>query len=173
MKNAIEQLKDRIAGTLPDATLVLQAPRPVRPTAAWWLEAQRGEHHVTVEWKPRRGFGVTSPAEGFGEGADEAYDDVGETADRVIALLREKGRTQTPAEKALDALRRQRQISQADLAAALDMRQGSVSKALRRTDMHVSTLRKVVHAMGGRLKLVAEFPDQPAVEITDVGKAGG
>lgn len=59
--------------------------------------------------------------------------------------------------------------SQQELAAALHIRQASVSKAMRRrnADFQVSTLQRVIHAMGGRLRLVAEFPNEPAVEIVD------
>jgi len=168
--NDIELLKDRLAREVPDATVVLQAPNPPRPTSAWWLEVERGGHHVSVEWKPGRGFGVTSPAEGLGEGADEAYDDAASTARRVLSLLRRSGRTASPAVRALARLRRKRRISQEDLAAALKIRQASVSKMERRTDMHVSTLRKAVAAMGGELEIGARFPDG-VIKIEDIGEA--
>jgi len=41
----------------------------------------------------------------------------------------------------------------------------------RRADMRISTLRKAVAAMGGELKLTAEFPDSAPVSIDDVGEA--
>lgn len=167
--NDIERLKDRIARELPNATLVLQTPNPPRPAAAWWLEIEREGHHVSVEWKPRRGFGLTSPAEGLGEGAEETYDDVATTAERIIELVRTKGRTEPPAARALAALRHQRRFSQEDLAKALNVRQAAVSKMEHRTDMHVSTLRKAVLAMGGQLELRARFSDG-VVDISDIGE---
>lgn len=169
MKNEIQRLKDRITRELTDATVVLQAPNPPRPTAAWWLEVERRGHHVSVEWKPRRGFGVTSPAEGLGEGADEVFDDVPSTAKRVLELLRKKGSSQAPAARALAGLRRKRRISQEELADALHIRQATVSKMERRADMHVSTLRKAVAAMGGELEIRARFPDG-VIEIEDIGE---
>jgi hypothetical protein len=36
---------------------------------------------------------------------------------------------------------------------------GPVYRLERRTDMHVSTLREFVKALGGRLELIASFPD--------------
>jgi hypothetical protein len=169
--NDIERLKRRIARALPNATLVLQVPNPPRPTAAWWLEVERQGHHVSIEWKPRRGFGLTSPAEGLGEGAEETYDDVGSTARRIVELIRAKGRTETPVARALAALRQQRRFSQEDLAKALNIRQAAVSKMERRGDMHVSTLRKAVKAMGGKLELRAKFPGEVVV-IRDIGEDG-
>ncbi len=55
--------------------------------------------------------------------------------------------------------------SQEDLAKALDMEQESVSRIERRADLLLSTMRKYVAAMGGDLKLVAEFPNRPAIQI--------
>src|SRR5712671_5586093 len=55
--------------------------------------------------------------------------------------------------------------SQEDLAKTLDMEQESVSRIERRADLLLSTMRKYVAAMGGDLKLIAEFPDRPPVRI--------
>lgn len=54
---------------------------------------------------------------------------------------------------------RERGLTQEDLAERLATAQGNVSRMLRREDMHVSTLREVVKAMGGELRLTAQFPD--------------
>jgi hypothetical protein len=55
--------------------------------------------------------------------------------------------------------------SQEDLAKTLHMEQESVSRMERRTDLLLSTMRKYVAAMGGDLKLVAEFPNRPPIQI--------
>ncbi|HVZ69012.1 MAG TPA: helix-turn-helix transcriptional regulator [Rhizomicrobium sp.] len=55
--------------------------------------------------------------------------------------------------------------SQEDLAKALHMEQESISRIERRADLLLSTMRKYVSAMGGDLKLIAEFPDRPAIQI--------
>lgn len=59
----------------------------------------------------------------------------------------------------LAGLRQARQLSQEALAERLGARQASVSKLERRTDLHLSTLRAYVEALGGRLELIAQFPD--------------
>jgi len=59
--------------------------------------------------------------------------------------------------------------SQEELAKTLDMEQESVSRIERRADLLLSTLRKYVAAMGGDLKLIAEFPDRPAIQIDMLG----
>lgn len=59
----------------------------------------------------------------------------------------------------LHELRRARELSQVALAEALDATQPEISKIEHRTDLYVSTLRRYIEAMGGRLDIVAHFPD--------------
>jgi hypothetical protein len=65
----------------------------------------------------------------------------------------------------LSELRRARNLSQTTIAKILDMSQGDVSKLERRTDMYVSTLRSFIEAVGGKLQIVAQFPDGTPIEI--------
>jgi transcriptional regulator with XRE-family HTH domain len=55
--------------------------------------------------------------------------------------------------------------SQESMAKALNMEQESVSRIERRADLLLSTMRKYVEAMGGDLKLIAEFPNRPPIRI--------
>jgi transcriptional regulator with XRE-family HTH domain len=64
---------------------------------------------------------------------------------------------------ALQELRQARQLTQQELAEILDINQAALSKMENQSDIRVSTLRKLLGAMGGRLKLVAEFPDGEVV----------
>jgi DNA-binding XRE family transcriptional regulator len=66
---------------------------------------------------------------------------------------------------ALDELRAARDLTQERLASILGVKQASVSKMERRTDMYVSTLRDFIKAMGGQLEIRAVFPNHGAVEI--------
>jgi DNA-binding XRE family transcriptional regulator len=65
----------------------------------------------------------------------------------------------------LKDLRQAMQMTQVDLAEALHIGQHSVSRLEKRSDMLLSTLRSYVAAMGGKLELVAHFPDRPPVII--------
>ena len=60
---------------------------------------------------------------------------------------------------ALRELRQARNLSQEELGRALNINQASVSKLERRTDMYISTLRRVVEAMGGELEITARFAE--------------
>jgi hypothetical protein len=68
-------------------------------------------------------------------------------------------------ELTLRDLRVARQKTQEHMAQILKIGQGSVCRLEQRSDLLISTLRGYVECMGGRLHLVAEFPDRPAVEI--------
>jgi predicted transcriptional regulator len=71
-----------------------------------------------------------------------------------------RGKVKAAAEvMALYQLRQARKRTQVDLAKALKINQGAVSTVEKRTDMYVSTLRNYVKAMGGNLKILAEFPE--------------
>ena len=64
----------------------------------------------------------------------------------------------------LAGLREARGMTQTKVAASMGVRQPSVSELERRDDAYLSTLREYVEALGGRLRLVAEFDDE-AYEI--------
>ncbi len=57
----------------------------------------------------------------------------------------------------IDQLRKARSLSQAQLAEQLGTNQGALSRLERQTDFYVSTLRRFVHALDGKLKIVVEF----------------
>ncbi len=69
----------------------------------------------------------------------------------------------------LNDIRLSRRCSQTELADLLEIRQASVSKLERRNDIHVSSLRKYIEALGGKLVIQAEFPDG-AVRIMEIGE---
>ncbi len=62
-------------------------------------------------------------------------------------------------EMALDELREAREMTQVHLAKVLGVNQAAVSKLERRADMYVSTLQDFVKAMGGELRITAQFPE--------------
>ena len=74
-------------------------------------------------------------------------------------------------EMSLQSLRQARQLTQVKVAELLNIRQENVSRLEKRADLLISTLREYVSAMGGSLRIVAEFPDRPAVELAGLGEA--
>ncbi len=62
-------------------------------------------------------------------------------------------------------VRKARELTQKRIAELLEIRQDSVSKLEKRSDILLSTLRSYIKAMGGELRLIVEFPDRPPVEL--------
>ncbi len=61
-------------------------------------------------------------------------------------------------EISLKQLRRALHLTQQELAGTLRVNQAAISKMESQCDMYISTLRRVLEAMGARLKIIAEFP---------------
>ena len=71
-------------------------------------------------------------------------------------------------EMSLRDLRKARKLTQARVAKALGVTQDSVSRLEKRSDLLLSTLRKTVKAMGGDVRIVAEFRDRAPVVLSDL-----
>ncbi|EJW13359.1 transcriptional regulator, XRE family protein [Rhodovulum sp. PH10] len=72
--------------------------------------------------------------------------------------------------ESLQELRRVTGKVQADIAAALEITQPSVSKIEKQTDMYLSTLRSFVEAIGGELELVVRLPSRPPIRLRSLGE---
>ena len=66
----------------------------------------------------------------------------------------------------LQDLRKARELTQQRMAELLGIKQANVSRIEKRSDLLLSTLGSYVAAMGGRLRLVAEFQDRPPVVLS-------
>lgn len=155
--NGLEQLEERLRARFPGASLTLD--RPELETGTWWLDVTVEGHLVAIQWRADRGFGVTTPTrDDFGTKPDELYECLDAAYDRVVELL--LSQTRTIPGLTLPRLRELRGLSQTDVAQRLQINQGAVSRLERRGDMLVGTLRNLISAMGGQLKLIAEFPDR-------------
>ena len=71
-------------------------------------------------------------------------------------------------EMSLSTLRLAREMTQSSLAEQLGINQENVSRTEKRTDLLLSTLTKYVEGMGGKLRIVAEFPDSPPITIKGI-----
>ncbi len=78
----------------------------------------------------------------------------------------EKRKIELREDMALHELRKALGISQEALAAKLDVNQPAITKMERRADIRISSLKKMIEAMGGSLEIKAHFP-QGDVTITN------
>jgi predicted XRE-type DNA-binding protein len=106
---------------------------------------------------------------------------MGRTLDQVIAELPPERRTRVEVryqelKQEVEGLRELREIAdkaQRDVAAALHIKQPSVSKIEKQTDMYLSTLRNYIEAIGGELELMVKLPKRPAIRLHQLGDALG
>lgn len=75
-------------------------------------------------------------------------------------------------ETSLCDLRRALALTQEKMAEELGIGQDGVSRLEKRSDLLISTLRGYVEAMGGKLRLVAEFPNRAPVMLSGLTGAG-
>ena len=75
------------------------------------------------------------------------------TRDRATARTK-----QLLAELPVSELRQLAGKSQRELAEIIGIKQPSLAKLEKQSDMQISTLRKIIEALGGELDLVARFP---------------
>ncbi len=69
-------------------------------------------------------------------------------------------------EMTLRDLRKAHELTQERIAETLGISQDGVSRIEKRSDFLLSTLRSYVEAMGGKLRLVVEFPNRKPVAIS-------
>ena len=71
-------------------------------------------------------------------------------------------------EMTLRDLRKAHALTPERIAEALHISQDGVSRIEKRSDFLLSTLRSYIEAMGGKLRLVVEFPDRKPVTLSDL-----
>ena len=157
--NSLEILAKQIQLEIPRAEVVLD--RPASGSGIWHLDVNAGDRAVVVIWKPKKYFGVSTPSSiAYGEMSHESYKDRLSTIQRVVQLLKSGQKTTGTRTVALKKVRQARKVSQQELAQSLQMKQGSISKFENRQDFQLSTLRKVMTELGGKLEIYVRFPDE-------------
>lgn len=102
---------------------------------------------------------------------------MGRTHNEIIAALPPERRRKVEVRTAelvaevegLQALRRLAERSQAEMAKELKIKQPSVHKIEKQTDLYLSTLRRFVEAAGGTLELRVKLPGKGTMHLTGVG----
>lgn len=79
--------------------------------------------------------------------------------------IKERAEVLVAEELTMRELRKARKITQVQMAKALGIKQEQISRLEKRTDLHLSTLRRSIEAMGGELTLIANFPDGAPIRL--------
>ena len=154
--NVLQDLAAGILQRFPDANLSFDMAENGEGSS--FLDVTMGDYSLVVEWSPKKGVGITANAEiGYGEGPQEVFEQPSAALQRILELL--LSRTKTVSSPAtLAQLRRERSLTQAQMANMLNIQQASIAKMEKRSDILVSTLQAIVSAMGGQLLIRAVFP---------------
>lgn len=164
--NPIEQLRSDLTSRFPDASVELDPPAD--ESGLWQLDV-RPSHGpwVVVEWKADRGFGVSTPDEDdYGSKPDELYPNAKAAYDRVVRLILSGGRTEPPAAVRLGEIRQARGLSQSQVAERAGIKQAAVARIEGRDDILLSTLNRIITAMGGSVSIQVHFPGAETRELT-------
>lgn len=102
---------------------------------------------------------------------------MGRTVDELMTELPPERRARVEARteeliaevEGLKAFRQLAERSQEQIAASLGIKQPSVHKIEKQTDLYLSTLRRFVEAAGGTLELRVELPGKGVLHLTGVG----
>jgi len=103
---------------------------------------------------------------------------MGRTIDEVIAELAPPRREALEARaqelllrvEGLKALRILAERSQEQIAESLGIKQPSVHKIERQTDLYLSTLRRFIEAAGGELELRVTLPGKGVIQLTTMAE---
>jgi hypothetical protein len=86
--NQLERLRDDLLNRFPGLSAEIDGP--VDHRGSWFLDVRREgvTPPIVVEWRPDRGFGVSTPGEDdYGTGPDEVYPNMEAAFDRVVRLV--------------------------------------------------------------------------------------
>lgn len=164
--NPIERLRDDLANRFPGIDAEIDAPADA--AGLWQLDLRPGGScpWIVVEWKADLGFGVSTPrSDDYGTKPDELYPNAKAVYDRVVQLILSSGHTEPSAAVRLAELRQFRHLSQAEVAGRAGIKQAAIARIEKREDILLSTLGRVIAAMGGRLSIRADFPDGTTREV--------
>jgi DNA-binding Xre family transcriptional regulator len=166
--NQIERLKNDLERRFPGVVMELDPPADEQ-RGTWHLDIRRdGASPLVVEWRPDRGFGVSSIEDdvAYGEGPDEVYPNTKAACSRIERLMLSGGRTEPPRVVRLAELRQLRGLSQEELARRVGVGQANIARIEGRgADIRLTTLAKILSSMGATLAIEARFPDGTVKEL--------
>ena len=157
MNNA-ELLLSYIRHQHPKANATLTAPR--HRDGMWSIDVDHADKHFAIEWSEDIGFGLSDvSSDTFGERPDEILNSLDAAKARVTQLLTTSEQISPPTQVLLARLRERKGVTQHELARRLGVRQATVSGIEHRSDIQLSTLRRMVTALGGYVEIFGVFND--------------
>lgn len=151
----IEQLKQLLAGKLPQSRIKVDEPEHVGGN--YWVDVSIGKRRHTLEYRPGKGFGLFHKDAGYGEGPAEIYRTPARAAQRLAQLLSTRKSNSNRLE--MKDIRELYGHSQVKLAQKAGVKQPAISRFEKRGEVKLSTLAATIKALGGKLEVRAHFKD--------------
>lgn len=149
---AVQEFLDAVALHLGAIDTTLEETR----AGHWWIDL-RGRRHLAVEWRPERGFGLSSRrAAHYGERPTEIFLSPDRAARRVSQILAPR-RAAAPA--GLTAVRELYGMTQTQLARKLAKGQPAISQIEKGRDSKFETIEAFIRGLGGHMEVRAVFRD--------------
>jgi len=149
-------IEDAVREKIPNVTVTLA--EPALPAGFWHVDFVLGARAASVQIEAPDRIGVTAlPAE-YGCEAEEYFEDPEAAVNRVVEIL--SSTEHGSLGRIVQRLRSAAGRSQAELAAALGLRQPAVSKLERRDDVTLAMLYDVAELVGARVTVIFELPGQ-------------
>jgi DNA-binding XRE family transcriptional regulator len=162
--NQIQEMTRFLSEAFSEAKVTLD--EPIVKGGVWLLNVFLDGYHLAITWQEGNGFGVVADDDhGYGEGADEVYDDSARALPRVVKLLAFRLKTVPPEPIRIKELREELGLSQEELGRKMGRKQASISRFEARSDFHLSTLQDLATAFGGKLVVKIVFSDATEREL--------
>lgn len=166
----IAAFSQSLAAFIPTAEVKIDRPRD--PSGEWWLDVVSDDFRTSVAWRPNQGFGVFTRPPEFVDRPDEIYQPPALAAQRLGQIRDHRTSSTESIPLWLHELRQLRGTAQTSLAETMSKSQAAISQLERREDIRLSTLRRYVMAMGGRLEMRVVFDEfSAAVDVSATDKA--
>jgi hypothetical protein len=81
---AVRELENQVRRRMVDVKFTIDPP--ASSTGSWWIDVQRYGRIASIEWKPGKGFGISAPHGGYGEGVDFIVHDAAAAAEFVARV---------------------------------------------------------------------------------------
>ena len=148
--NQLERLRNDLVERFPD--LPTDIDGPAYDKGSWFLDIQRPGRlcRLLSNGGPTCGFGVSSPDRNdYGTGPDEVYPNLKATLDRLIGLILSGGTTAPTNAGKLADFRQIAAMTRVERPERLRVVQARTTRLKRRQGLRVSTLFRIVGAIGG------------------------
>jgi len=166
-KKPIERLAEKLQAVFPKA--VISIDPPLKSGGVWFLDIELPGRSLSIQWRPRIGFGITSSdcEIEFGQHPQEVLRDLEKATQRCIEVLRGGPiKHEFPESLTLAELRELLLLSQQDLADRLGVSQAALSSLEKNFERSkIDTLKNLAEALGAELELRIVIPGRGPVTL--------